>query len=139
MSTLSDFFIAEKGMTPEYNGAAEFPSEDRCQFKSITPLEAAGIMEVLTGKDTFEVMDQFSLVTPQDAEEWTMNVPDEMVAALAALDASEIPEIAGRCAQITAEELGWSSEDFADVVSQLRALAHRAVEGNKSMYLWNSL
>jgi hypothetical protein len=139
MGVLSDFFIAEKGAIPNYDGGTAFPSENRCQFKSITPLEAAGIMEVLTGSDTFEVLDQFTLLTPQDAEDWTMAVPEEMVEALAALEDSQIPDVAKRCADITAEELGWSPDDFQRVVSPLRDLARRALEKNNSMYLWNSL
>ena len=139
MSVLSDFFIAEKGAVPSYDGGDGFPSEDRCQIGSITPLEAAGIMEVLTGSDTFEVLDQFTLLTPQDAEDWTMAVPDEMIEALAGLDDSQIPDVAKRCSDITAEELGWSPEDFLSVISPLRDLASRALETNRSMYLWNSM
>ena len=49
MGVLSDFFIAEKGTVPNYEDGSAFSSEDRCELKSITPLEAAGMMEALTG------------------------------------------------------------------------------------------
>jgi len=139
MGILSDFFIAETGTVPEYDGGHDFPANSRVQIGSITPLEAAGIMEVVTGRDTFEVMGEFTLLTPQDAEEWTMSVPDELVKSLARLDDSQMPEIADRCSKLTAEELGWSPNDFLGVISELRQLARLAVDKNYSMFLWNSL
>lgn len=140
MGILSDFFVADKATTPTYDGGPDFDTEDRCQFKSITPLEAAGILSVLRGGgDRIEMLDDFSLLTPPDAEEWTMSVPDDMVAALAALDDSQLPNLALQCADVTVEEIGWSSDDFQFVLSQLRDLSRRAVDSNRSMYLWNSL
>jgi hypothetical protein len=84
-------------------------------------------------------MDEFPSLTPPDAEESTQRVPTDMTSALAALNDSEIPEVAQRCADVTAEELGWPPDDFQDVLRQLRALARRARDAGKSMYLWNSL
>jgi len=140
MGILSDFFIADRTAKPEYNGGSEFPAEDRCQFKSITPLEAANILSVLRGSgDPVELLDAFPLLTPEDAEQWTMGVPADMTSLLAGIDDSQITAVAKQCADVTAEELGWSSKDFEDVLTQLRALACRAVDTDKSMYLWNSL
>lgn len=140
MSILSDFFIADESATPVYDCGSEFPAEDRCQFKYITPLEAAGILSVLRGGgDRIEMLGDFPLLTPQDAEEWTMSVPAEMTSALAVLDDLQIPDIAQQCADVTAEELGWSSEDFEGVIKELCVLARRAIDSGKSMYLWNSL
>ena len=140
MGILSDFFVADKSATPEYDCGSDFPAEDRCQFKSITPLEADGVLSVLRGGgDRIEMLDAFPLLTPHDAEEWTMSVPDEMTSTLASLDASRIPDVARKCADVTADELGWSSDDFQDVLTLLCALARRAVDADKSMYLWNSL
>ena len=39
----------------------------------------------------------------------------------------------------TAEEIGWSPDDFRFVLSQLSDLARRADETGRTMYLWNSL
>ena len=140
MGILSDFFIAADSPTPKYDCGPQFPAEDRCQFKSITPLEAAGILSVLRGGgDPIEMLDEFPSLTPQDAEEWTQRVPADMTSALATLNDSQIPDIAQRCADLTAEELGWSSDDFQDVLKQLRTLARRAIDTGKSIYLWNSL
>jgi hypothetical protein len=140
MGILSDFFIAEKGTIPDYDGERDFPSEDRCQFRSITPLETAGILSVLRGGgDPVALLDAFPVLPRQDTEQWTMSVPEEMTEALAALDDSQIHDVAGRCSDITTEELGWSPAEFLEVVVQLRKLARRSVDQNKSIYLWNSL
>ncbi len=140
MSILSDFFIADDSSTPKYDCGSHFPAEDRCQFKSITTLEAAGILSVIRGgEDCIELLDEFQLLTPQDAEEWIHRVPVDMTSALATLDDSQMPDIAQRCADLTAEELGWSPDDFQDVLYQLRTLARRALDTGKTMYLWNSL
>lgn len=42
MGILSDFFIAADSPTPVYDCGPQFPAEDRCQFKSITPLKQLG-------------------------------------------------------------------------------------------------
>lgn len=140
MGILSDFFIADANATPEYGCGPDFPSTDRCQFKYITPLEAAGILSVLRGGgDRIEMLDAFPLLTPEDSEQWTMSVPNDMVTSLAELSDAQIPDIARQCADVTAGELGWSPQDFTDVVKQLSELARLAVETRKSMYLWNSL
>lgn len=140
MGILSDFFIADGSSTPKYDWGAQFPAADRCQFKSITPLEAAGILSALRGGgDRMRMLDEFPSLTPQDAEEWTQRVPADMTSALAALNDSQLPDVAQRCADITAEELGWSSDDFQEVLEQLRTLARRAVDTGKLMYLWNSV
>jgi len=49
MGVLSDFFLADGWSVPEYDCGREFPAEDRCQLKTITILEAAGILSVLRG------------------------------------------------------------------------------------------
>lgn len=140
MGVLSDFYIADEGSFLNYDGNQDFPANDRCQFQSITPLEAAGILSVLRGGgDRIELIGEFPFLTPEDAEEWKMSVPAEMVDALARLDKVRLPAVAEACSQLTNEELGWSNDDFQMVLSHLSALARRSLETNKSMYLWVSL
>jgi hypothetical protein len=140
MGVLSDFFIADEGSFLNYDGGQDFPADDRCQLRSITPLEAAGILSVLRGSgDRIEMIGEFPFLTPEDAEEWKMSVPADMVDALARLDEARLPEVAAACSQLTNEELGWSNNDFQMVLSHLKSLARRAVETNRAMYLWVSL
>jgi hypothetical protein len=140
MGVLSDFFIADRSPVPNYNGGDTVSALDKCQFKAITPLQAAQFLAVLRGKDySVDMVREFRLVTPEDAEEWTMSVPDDMAGKLAALNTDQIPELAAKFSIATGEELGWSPGDFVPVVNELVALARRAKETGKVMYLWNSL
>jgi hypothetical protein len=140
MGILSDFFLASGDAVPDYAGGAQFDASDKCQFKGLTPLQAGQFLAVLRGqKYTVEMVREFQLVTPEEAEQWTMCVPQDMVAAMAGIHDENITEIAGTFADITAKELRWTPQDFVPVVTELSALARRAIETGKSMYLWNSL
>ena len=140
MSLLSDFFIAAESDALTYDGDPAFPASDRVQLNRITPLEAAGLLEALRGDgDSIEMISEFPLITPQDAEAWTMGVPENFVTRLAELPESSVPDIAVSFADITVEELGWSAQDASSLVADLRVLARRAQEVQKPIFLWNSL
>lgn len=140
MGLLSDFFIADASPVPNYEGGEGFDDADKCQFKGLTPLQGGQFLAVLRGQDyTVDMISEFKLVTPEEADDWTMSVPQDMVNALARLNPKEIPALATKFAEATAEELGWSADDFVEIVTELSALAHRAVEKGKTMYLWNCL
>lgn len=140
MSLLSDFFIATDHDAHSYDGDPAFPASDRVQLNRITPLEAAGLLEALRGGgDSIEMISEFPLLTPQDAEAWTMGTPEDFATRLAELPESAVPDIAGSFADITVEELGWSAEDASSMVADLRMLARRAKEVKKQIFLWNSL
>jgi hypothetical protein len=140
MGLLSDFFIASDHEATEYHGD-EIPSEaDRYQFKRITPLEAAAFLAAIRGvDDRIPLLDEFVLLTPEDAEEWTVTIPEDMTAGLAALQPQGIAELARELAHRTEEELGWTAEEFEPVVSALADLARRAQASGRRMYLWNCL
>lgn len=140
MGILSDFFIANPTHAPNYAGGDAFDAADKCQLKSITPLQAAQFLAVLRGREyDVDLLGEFQLITPEDAEEWTTTVPQDMLEGLARIGDGEITDIATQFAQATAEELGWSPDDFAPIVADLSTLARRAAETGKEMYLWNSL
>lgn len=140
MGLLSDFFIADPTPALDYGGGESIADGDKCQFKNLTPLQAAQFLAVLRGqKYVVEMIREFHLVTPEDAESWTMTVPDDMVTALANIESGRIFEVASQFADATSEELGSSPEDFVAIVADLAALARRAIATNKKMYLWNSL
>lgn len=64
-------------------------------------------------------------------------LPQDMVDSLAKLQPEEIRTLCNQLAQATADELAWSPDDFVPIVTQLSALARRAVATGKSMFLWN--
>jgi len=140
MSVLSDFIICGGSDVPDYDGIEEFSDADRCQLKSITPLEAAGLLEALREEgDRIAMLSEFPTLTPDDAEMWITGLPDDFVSRLAALDTDGIATAAERFSRITAEELGCSTDDSISMISDLAALARRAQAEQKRMYLWNSL
>ena len=140
MGILSDFFIADASRVPEYEGGERFDDADKCQFKGLTPLQVAQFLAVLRGQEyDVDMVGEFRLVTPTEAEDWTMVVPQDFANALAELSPSEIPELAGKFAEATSEELGWSADDFVPIVRDLSALARRAVEKGKALFFWNCL
>lgn len=138
MGLLSDFFIANASPVPNYEGGETFDDADKCQFKSISPLQAGQFLAVLRRVDyTVDLLSEFKLVTPEEAEDWTMSVPQDFVDALAKLKSGEIPALAARFAEATQEELSWEAEDFVPLIRDLSQLARRAVEERKAMFLWN--
>jgi len=140
MGILSDFFIADSSPVPKYEGGEGFDDADKCQLKGITPLQGGQFLAVVRGQEYMvDMISEFKLVTPEDAEDWTMSVPQDFVAALAKLKPNEILGLAGKFAEATAEELGWSQDDFVPIITDLSALARRAIEKRKTMYLWNCL
>ncbi|MEZ5324634.1 MAG: hypothetical protein R3F19_06195 [Verrucomicrobiales bacterium] len=140
MSILSDFFIAECSGVPSYSGDAGFPAEDRCQLKRITPLEAAGMVAAIRGtEDPISCISEIERLTPSDAEEWIMSMPQDFIDTLASTEETAVPALAERFASVTADELGWSASEFTDVVADLASLARRAKAQGKSIYLWNCL
>ena len=137
MSILSDFYIATEDQALNYDGGEGVPESDRCQFRRLTSLEVAGLLQVLRGDgDRVELMGEFERLTPEDAEEWTMSVPRDMVDSLASFSASDIPKVAGQWSDITKEELGWRPEDFETILTDLAALAQLAKKTGKRMYFW---
>jgi hypothetical protein len=136
---LSDFFIADAN-SPLSPRPSEREEGDICRLKSITPLEAARLLAVLRGASySANLIREFRLVSPEDAEDWTMSVPLEMVHALADISDHAAPEFAANFSEITRAELKWTPEDWLPIVKDLTALARRALQSNKSMFLWNSL
>jgi hypothetical protein len=93
MSMLSDFFLAGRSTTPNYEDGAGLGTSDRSQFKGITRLQAAQFLAVLRGRGYCgEMIGPFKLLTPEDADAWTMSVPDDLVEKLAAVQSDEFPE-----------------------------------------------
>ena len=138
MGLLSDFFIASESPVPNYNGGERWGDLDKCQLKHLSPLQAGQFLAILRGQDyVVDLIFEFELVTPEDADDWTMVVPKDMVEKLAAVQVNQIVGLAEQFARVTNEELGWSPDDFIPVVTELTALARRAIENNKSMFLWN--
>jgi hypothetical protein len=141
MGLLSDFFIARPDTAKSYGGDDPFPATDCCQYKDLSPLQAAQILAVLRGVPyDVSLLGEFPLVhqVSQDGP-WTAKMPDDMVARLAQLRDNEIGPQSLAWAQATQEELAWDASDFEPIVRDLARLAQAAQTSGKSVYLWNCL
>jgi hypothetical protein len=140
MGILCDFFIADEATVPNYDVGQEFDDADKCECKGLTALECAQLLAILRGQEySVDLDSEFQLITPADADNWTMSVPQDMVDRLASLQNTQVAEIAALLATATSEELAWSANDFIPLITELAALARRAIETKKFMFLWNSL
>lgn len=140
MGILSDFFLADASPVPNYDGGRDVDEADKRQYKGITPLQAAQFLATLRGvKYEVAMIGEFPFLTPDDADEWTMSVPADMVDRLAAIGDSRIPDLAADFAAATAEEWNATPEDCLPIARGLVELARRADASGKTMYLWNSL
>lgn len=140
MSQPTDFFISNEQSVPHYDGIKDYPETDVVRTHGITPLEAAGLLEALRGEgDRIEMLDEFPLLTPEEAEMWTVAVPDDFVTKLAALDENRTTAVAEKFCSITIEELNCSTEDILPLVRELTNLSRRAQHEKMNMYLWMSL
>jgi hypothetical protein len=141
MSLLIDFFISTPVEVLGYLDHGNYPAVDCHQTSGIGPLEIAGIYSAIlgTGTDALELMDDFRLVSPEDADEWIYSVPDEFVEILAECLDTEIVHFANAAAEITAEELSWEASDFESILKALAALSKRAQENDLNMYYWMSV
>jgi len=141
MSTLIDFFISDPIHVLGYLDHGNYPATDCYQTSGIGPLEVAGIYAAILGTGTgpLELMDEFKLASPEDAEEWIQSIPDEFVRILASSIDAEIPHFANAAAEITAEELAWEASDFEPLLNTLATLSKRAQANDLKMYYWMTL
>ena len=141
MGLLSDFFIAKPDAVKTYGGDSQLLGEDCCQYKHLSPLQAAQILAVLRGTEyDLSLLDEFPLAYEASEDgPWTVQLPDDMVSRLAELNDSDVAPQALAWARETEEELGWGAAEFESIVRDLIRLARAARASGKSMYLWNCL
>jgi hypothetical protein len=69
MGILCDFFIADGATVPNYDLGQEFDNADKCECKGLTSLECTQILAVLRRQAySIDLINEFKLVTPEDAE-----------------------------------------------------------------------
>jgi hypothetical protein len=136
MGILCDFFIVDGSTVPNYDVGQDFDDADKCECKGLTALEWTQFLAILRGQEySVDLDSEFRLITPEDADNWTMSVPQDMVDRLN----TQVAEIAALLTTATSEELAWSANDLIPLITELAALARRAIATKKSIFLWNSL
>ena len=144
MGIIADFFIATPADALAYeaslsNRAASIEKYQPAEYRNLTGLEF-GILWAMLEEEQWSI-DKHSLVQVHfgdDGETWLMLFPEPLVSVLAAIDDSQLPDIAKRWSEI--EELSfWTPKDTLDVLKDVRGLALRSQETGTGLYLWGSL
>jgi hypothetical protein len=141
MGLLSDFFVAKPADAATYGGEEPYPSSECCQYKHLSPLQAAQFLAVLR-RTPYHVslLSEFPLVH-QESEDgpWTVQLPEDMTAALAELKDGDVASQARAWSEATREELAWDAAAFEPIVHDLIRLARIARRSSRSLFLWNCL
>jgi hypothetical protein len=143
MGVLTDLFIATDAeverLAPDAIPLERFGGVD---IKGVGTIKLAELDAILCGVDFDQAMDRIELVRARSEKlgPWITRMPPELVAALAALDETEIVSYGERWAA-TEEfvEDGWYPEDVVAVLGQMVELARHAVADGKAVYAWTSL
>lgn len=141
MGLLTDFYIANQDNYTDYGTGVDFSEEDVVQAKYLTPLELGGVLAALLDEEgkVMDLIDEFTLLTEEDAEDWISLIPKKMTDVLISMSNVEVQNAAERASQITKEELGWPAAEFETIITQLKALSMRAEKQNKQLYHWMGL
>ena len=109
-------------------------------FKGLDPLSLGELVATALGEDAWR--EGFAdgsvpppLVSPDaDDSHFLAELPAAFVTAVAALTADDVARVADAWAQ--AALCGWEAQDYADVLTELRALAARGLREGKGLYYW---
>jgi len=143
MGVLTDLFIATDAEVERLARDAipieHFPGLD---IKGVGPIKLAELDAILCDVDFDQAMDRVELVRARSEKlgPWITRMPSELVAALAALDETEIVSCGERWAA-TEEfvEDGWYADEVVAILGQMAELAGRAQAEGKAVYVWTSL
>jgi hypothetical protein len=133
---------ASVGSQMKYEREA-FLSLPHLECKGLDPIMLAALWTVLQGGDLHDHMDSITrpaLLAPGDPDDWLYQLPDGLVSALEPLPASTVVEVASQWSKV--EEFkasNWRADDGREVLLVLTELARKAINSQRSMYLWVSL
>ncbi|GIG71329.1 hypothetical protein [Phytomonospora endophytica] len=142
MGILTEYFtVDDDAVTPElieHGPYGLLPEEDKLIAKGIDPVVMLGQLgEQLTGVDFLEIggSDRCGGGPEHSVERLTTAMRD----ALAAIDPADVPAVAATW--VTIEEFGGgvNGPDMEWFVTDLSALARRAVSSGRHLYCWWSL
>ena len=140
MGVLTEYFITTSDNAANMNADA-FPTEmfEGVELKGVDNVILAELDAMLRGVAFDEAVAASTMIqTLSDDGPWVLSLASELVNALANLSDTASASLALRW--IECEELaGWTSEDAAYALDQLRFLAKKAVSSGLDMFLWLSL
>ncbi len=109
-------------------------------LKNLDPLMLGDLAAVALGDDTWRERFTSDAEPPPlvevdgDSGNFLLEIPEVLVAVIAAWTDVELARVAGAWSQTEYNE--WSTEDCVQVVTDLRALAVRGRKEGKRLYYW---
>ena len=136
MSVLTDFYLAEPSRAKDYDVDQQCLEIDRAQYKGMTPLELSTLSAIIQKKEwDAAMMDEFPEVLIVDGgERLIYEIPSATIERFAILSEDEISSAA--VAWSKTEELACEAEDIQPVIEEIVRLSKRALETERSLYLW---
>ena len=139
MSMPAIFFVSDRPTAERLELNHTLPPEDVSEWKSLDTLTLSTLWTIMNGSDDDPValMDRFAEIRSSE-EEWTYQIPDELVSILARATPSELNGATERWVQ-TEEMSGWSPSDGLEVLTDVQRVARRAQQLQKPLFLYTSL
>jgi len=137
MSMPSIFFTAPLFEAKEFRLNHDLPDEDVFQCGGMDSLKIS-MLRAFLNDVTWDVkmMDDFAKIASQ-GEEWTWQLPSDLVATLAALDKPQILEAA--TAWAATEEMDCDPKDILFLVDGMKRITLRSLHTEQPMFLYLSL
>ena len=137
MSLPSIFFTADEATAKcmELNHA--LPGDDVAEMSAIDTLKLSTLWAIID-RVTWQVesMDTFEELFARESE-WLHRVPDELTRKIAALSPNERPRVMQEWS--TTEEMACSQSEADDAFEIIAAVAHRALETKRPLFLYTCL
>jgi hypothetical protein len=139
MSMPAIFFVSDRATAEQVELNHSLPPENVAERSLMDTLKLSTLWTIVSGSedDPVELMDRFTDIRSSD-EEWTNQIPDELVTLLAGATDLEIRDAAARWIQ-TDEMMGSNASEAIDLLADVQRVARRAVELRQPLFLYLSL
>jgi hypothetical protein len=142
MGVLSDLVVARADEAERVSEAVA-PSQtfEGIDIKGVDSVKFSRLHSILVGRSVRELMPLYQpVVIVSEEGPWVFQIPQDLVARLAALDDVSRTDVSRRWA--LAEEFvldRWGEDDVASALSSISSLAKRAFDSERALFLWMSL
>ncbi|MEQ1841864.1 MAG: hypothetical protein ABL994_15775 [Verrucomicrobiales bacterium] len=133
------FFVSDHVTAEQFELNHSLPAQDIAEMSSVDTLKLSTLWAVMaeSDDDPVELMDRFIDIRSSD-DEWTNEVPEELVGRLAAATDSELQSAAMRWIE-TDEMVGCELAEAVYLLTEVRRIARSAQEAQRPLFLYVSL
>ena len=137
MGLLADFFLSRDDDDATRYDEKPASFAERLELKRLTEIELSTLWAIMRDAEwDVSMLDEFPCVLERDEGGRTIHrLPDGFLANLTELTPAATPAVASKWA--ATDELKCKASDVLPIIEGLRAIAIKASEGQKHVYLWN--